>query len=198
MRLVCASANPKKVEEIARLLPAWVVLVPRPDHVGDVEESAPTLEGNAIIKAVEIANAMEEWAISDDTGLEVDALNGEPGVRSARFAGENASDAENRQLLLSRLDGIANRAARFRTVVALVNSKGEIHFETGICEGQIATHERGDAGFGYDSLFIPNEGDGRTFAEMNAEEKDSLSHRGRALRKVPDLLTRIFGLHPEQ
>lgn len=198
MRLVCASANPKKVEEIARLLPAWVVLVPRPDHVGDVEESAPTLEGNAIIKAVEIANAMEEWAISDDTGLEVDALNGEPGVRSARFAGENASDAENRQLLLSRLDGIANRAARFRTVVALVNSKGEIHFETGICEGQIATHERGDAGFGYDSLFVPNEGDGRTFAEMNAEEKDSLSHRGRALRKVPDLLTRIFGLHPEQ
>lgn len=128
----------------------------------------------------------------------MDALNGEPGVRSARFAGENASDAENRQLLLSRLDGIANRAARFRTVVALVNSKGEIHFETGICEGQIATHERGDAGFGYDSLFVPNEGDGRTFAEMNAEEKDSLSHRGRALRKVPDLLTRIFGLHPEQ
>lgn len=197
MRLVCASANPKKVQEIARLLPSWVNLVPRPDHVGDVDESAPTLEGNAIIKAVEIANAMEEWAISDDTGLEVDALNGEPGVRSARFAGEDATDADNRALLLSRLQGQSQRSARFRTVVALVNSKGEIHFETGICEGRIAESERGDGGFGYDSLFIPNEGDGRTFAEMSAEEKDAISHRGRALRKIPDLLTRIFGLHPE-
>lgn len=197
MRLVCASANPKKVEEIARLLPSWVNLVARPDHVGDVDETAPTLEGNAIIKAVEIANAMEEWAISDDTGLEVDALNGEPGVRSARYAGEDATDADNRALLLSRLRGESNRSARFRTVVALVNSKGEIHLETGICEGSIAEAERGDGGFGYDSLFIPNEGDGRTFAEMTAEEKDAISHRGRALRKIPDLLTRIFGLHPE-
>lgn len=198
MKLVCASANPKKVEEIARLLPSWVTLIPRPDYVGDVEETAPTLEGNAIIKGVEIANAMAEWAISDDTGLEVEVLNGEPGVRSARFAGEIATDAENRQLLLSRLEGVSHRAARFRTVVALVNSKGEIHFVTGICEGQIAQSERGEGGFGYDSLFIPNDGDGRTFAEMNAEEKDALSHRGRALRQVPDLLTRIFGLHPEQ
>lgn len=197
MRLVCASANPKKVDEIARLLPSWVTLVPRPGHVADVEETAPTLEGNAIIKAVEVANAAEEWAISDDTGLEVEALNNEPGVRSARFAGDNATDAENRELLLVRLKGIANRAARFRTVVALVNSKGEIHFVTGICEGRIADSERGSNGFGYDSLFIPNEGDGRTFAEMTAAEKDAISHRGRALRQVPELLTRIFGLHPD-
>lgn len=197
MRLVCASANPKKVEEIARLLPSWVVLVPRPDHVGDVEETAPTLEGNAIIKAVEIANAAEEWAISDDTGLEVEALNNEPGVRSARYAGDDATDADNRELLLARLKGVAHRAARFRTVVALVNSKGEIHFVTGICEGRIADSERGSNGFGYDSLFIPNEGDGGTFAEMTSEEKDAISHRGRALRQVPELLTRIFGLHPE-
>lgn len=196
MRLVCASANPKKVDEIARLLPSWVVLVPRPDHVGDVEETAPTLEGNAIIKAVEIANAAEEWAISDDTGLEVEALGGEPGVRSARFAGDDANDAANRALLLERLRGESRRNARFRTVVALVNSKGEIHFVTGVCEGQIAEQERGNNGFGYDSLFIPNEGDGRTFAEMTAEEKDALSHRGRALKQVPELLNRIFGLHP--
>ena len=197
MRLVCASANPKKVDEIARLLPSWVTLVPRPGHVGDVEETAPTLEGNAIIKAVEVANAAEEWAISDDTGLEVEALSSEPGVRSARYAGDNATDAENRELLLVRLKGITNRAARFRTVVALVNSKGEIHFVTGICDGRIADSERGSNGFGYDSLFIPNEGDGRTFAEMTAEEKDAISHRGRALRQVPELLTRIFGLHPD-
>lgn len=197
MRLVCASANPKKVDEIARLLPSWVVLVPRPEHVGDVEETAPTLEGNAIIKAVEVANAAEEWAISDDTGLEVEALNNEPGVRSARFAGDHATDAENRELLLERLKGVTNRAARFRTVVALVNSKGEIHFVTGICDGRIADSERGSNGFGYDSLFIPNEGDGRTFAEMTADEKDAISHRGRALRQVPELLTRIFGFHPD-
>ena len=195
MRLVCASANQKKVDEIARLLPSWVTLVPRPEHVGDVEETAPTLEGNAIIKAVEVANAAEEWAISDDTGLEVEALGGEPGVRSARYAGDAATDSENRALLLARLSEQTNRKARFRTVVALVNSKGEIHFVTGVCDGRIAESERGDKGFGYDSLFIPDEGDGRTFAEMTAEEKDAISHRGRALRQVPELLNRIFGLY---
>lgn len=195
MRLVCASANQKKVDEIARLLPSWVTLVPRPEHVGDVEETAPTLEGNAIIKAVEVANAAEEWAISDDTGLEVEALGGEPGVRSARYAGDAATDSENRALLLARLSEQTNRNARFRTVVALVNSKGEIHFVTGTCDGRIADSERGDKGFGYDSLFIPDEGDGRTFAEMTAEEKDAISHRGRALRQVPELLNRIFGLY---
>ena len=117
-------------------------------------------------------------------------------MRSARFAGDDANDAANRALLLERLRGESRRNARFRTVVALVNSKGEIHFVTGVCEGQIAEQERGNNGFGYDSLFIPNEGDGRTFAEMTAEEKDALSHRGRALKQVPELLNRIFGLHP--
>jgi XTP/dITP diphosphohydrolase len=194
MRLVCASANPKKVAEIARLLPQWVQLLPRPEHVGDVEETAPTLEGNAIIKAVEIANAAEEWAIADDTGLEVTALGGAPGVRSARFAGENASDAENRTLLLEQLDGVADRSARFRTVVALVNSKGEMHFVSGECVGLIAEVESGNSGFGYDSIFIPADGDGRTFAEMSADEKDAISHRGRALAELPSLLARLFGL----
>ena len=194
MRLVCASANPKKVAEIARLLPQWVQLLPRPEHVGDVEETAPTLEGNAIIKAVEIANAAEEWAIADDTGLEVIALAGAPGVHSARFAGENATDAENRTLLLEQLDGVADRSARFRTVVALVNSKGEMHFVSGECVGSIAETERGDSGFGYDSIFVPADGDGRTFAEMSAEEKDVISHRGRALAQLPALLSRLFGL----
>ena len=194
MRIVCASANPHKVEELARLLPSWVDLVARPSDIGDIDEDAPTLEGNAIIKAVEIANHASEWAIADDTGLEVDSLNGAPGVRSARFAGEHATDAENRALLLAKLDGATNRSARFRTVVALVSSKGDIHFVGGECVGTIAESERGESGFGYDSLFIPADGDGRTFAEMNGPEKDAVSHRGRALAQVPELLARIFGL----
>ena len=194
MRIVCASANPHKVEELARLLPTWVDLVPRPSDIGDIDEDAPTLEGNAIIKAVEIANHASEWAIADDTGLEVDALNGAPGVRSARFAGEQATDAENRALLIAKLDGTTNRSARFRTVVALVSSKGDIHFVSGECAGTIAESERGDGGFGYDSLFIPTDGDGRTFAEMTGPEKDAVSHRGRALAQIPELLARIFGL----
>ena len=194
MRIVCASANPHKVEELARLLPSWVDLVPRPSDIGDIDEDAPTLEGNAIIKAVEIANHASEWAIADDTGLEVEALNGAPGVRSARFAGENATDAENRALLLAKLDGVTNRSARFRTVVALVSSKGDIHFVGGECAGTITESERGDSGFGYDSLFIPTDGDGRTFAEMTASEKDAVSHRGRAISQLPELLARIFGL----
>jgi len=194
MRIVCASANPRKVEELVRLLPPWVDLVPRPSDIGDIDEDAPTLEGNAIIKAVEIANHASEWAIADDTGLEVDALNGAPGVRSARFAGELATDAENCALLLAKLDGATNRSARFRTVVALVSSKGDIHFVGGECAGTIAESERGDSGFGYDSLFIPADGDGRTFAEMTGSEKDAVSHRGRALAQIPELLARIFGL----
>ena len=194
MRIVCASANPHKVEELARLLPTWVDLVARPSDIGDIDEDAPTLEGNAIIKAVEIANHASEWAISDDTGLEVEALNCAPGVRSARFAGEHATDAENRALLLAKLDGVTNRSARFRTVVALVSSKGDIHFVGGECIGTIAESERGDSGFGYDALFIPTDGDGRTFAEMTGAEKDAVSHRGRALAQVPELLARIFGL----
>jgi XTP/dITP diphosphohydrolase len=194
MRLVCASANPKKVAELSRLLPDWVQLLPRPESVGDIDETAPTLEGNAIIKAVEIANAAEEWVIADDTGLEVVALHGAPGVHSARFAGENATDAENRALLLQQLNGIADRSAKFRTVVAIVNSKGEMHFVSGECSGVIADTERGDSGFGYDSVFIPDDSDGRTFAEMSASEKDAISHRGRALAQLPALLSRLFGL----
>ena len=194
MRIVCASANPHKVEELARLLPSWVELVARPSDIGDIDEDAPTLEGNAIIKAVEIANHASEWAISDDTGLEVEALNGAPGVRSARFAGDHATDSENRALLLAKLDGVTNRSARFRTVVALVSSKGDIHFVGGECVGTIAESERGDSGFGYDSLFIPADVDGRTFAEMTGPEKDAVSHRGRALAQIPELLARIFGL----
>lgn len=194
MRLVCATANPHKVTELARMLPAWVQLVPRPPEVGDVDETAPTLEGNAIIKAVEIANAADEWAIADDTGLEVLALGGEPGVRSARFAGETSTDADNRALLLQRMKGVTDRRARFRTVVALVNSRGEIHVVSGECAGTIYEAEQGSNGFGYDAVFSPDDADGRTFAQMSPEEKDAMSHRGKALEQLPALLSRIFGL----
>ncbi|NBU38414.1 MAG: RdgB/HAM1 family non-canonical purine NTP pyrophosphatase [Actinobacteria bacterium] len=197
MRIVCASANPKKVEEMSRLMPRRVEFLPRPDGVGDVEETAPTLQGNAIIKAVEVANFAEAWAIADDTGLEVEALDGAPGVLSARYAGEPADDAANRRKLLEELDGVTNRAARFRTVVALVSWQGDMHYVTGECEGTIAESERGANGFGYDSLFIPGEGDGRTFAEMTSEEKDAVSHRARAMAQIPGLIARITGTAPE-
>jgi len=193
VRIVCASANPHKVAEIARLLPADVTLVPRPASVGDVEETAPTLEGNAVIKAVEIANASGTWAIADDTGLEVEALDGAPGVHSARFAGDAADDAANRALLFDRLRGVTDRRARFRTVVAVVHPSGEIHLLHGECTGRIADAERGTNGFGYDALFVPDDGDGRTFAEMDSAEKDAMSHRGRALAGLAGLIARISG-----
>ena len=193
VRLHIATANPKKVEELARLVPEWVELVPRPSHVGDVDETAPTLEGNAYIKAVEVANAVHDWAIADDTGLFVDALGGEPGVHSARYAGPDGDDAANRAALLQSLGVNPHRSATFRTVVALVHSGGEMHHVTGECTGVIAHEERGEGGFGYDCLFIPDAGDGRTFAQMTAEEKDEVSHRRRAMDQIPGLLGRIFG-----
>ena len=193
MRIWCASANPHKVAEIARLLPPRVELMPRPAEVGDVDEDAPSLEGNAVLKGIEIANHVHGWAIADDTGLEVAALGGEPGVRSARFAGEPANDAANRALLLERMAGVADRSAVFRTVVALVDDRGEMHLLRGECHGHIAETERGDGGFGYDALFVPDDGDGRTFAEMSAAEKDAISHRSRALAQLPLLIDRITG-----
>lgn len=193
VRLVVASANPKKVGELSRLVPEWVELVERPRSVGEVEESAPTLEGNAYLKAVEVANAVGEWAIADDTGLFVDALGGAPGVFSARYAGTDSDDAANRALLLANLAGVDDRRARFRTVIALVHANGEMHQLVGECEGTIAECERGANGFGYDALFVPDGGTGLTFAEMSPGDKDALSHRGRALAQLPGLLARIFG-----
>ena len=192
-RLVCASANPAKVAEIARILGSATSMVPRPDDLVVPDEDAPTLEGNALIKANAVAVHTAEWAVADDTGLEVEALGGAPGVRSARFAGDDVDDAANRALLLSRLEGVADRRARFRTVVAVMSPTGEFHLLRGECAGTIASAERGTNGFGYDSVFVPDEGDGRTFAEMSDAEKDAISHRGRALAGLPGLFARIDG-----
>jgi XTP/dITP diphosphohydrolase len=183
-RLVCASANPHKVAEIAALLGDVVELVPRPADVPDVVEDADTLEGNARLKAGAIAAAAGEPAVADDTGLEVAALGGRPGVRTARFAGEDATDADNRAALLAALDGRADRRARFRTVATIVWPDGGELVADGVCAGTIATAERGGRGFGYDRLFVPDDGDGRTFAEMSEDDKHALSHRGRAFRAL--------------
>lgn len=185
-RLVCASANPDKVAEITAVLDGIVELVPRPVGLADVAENAPDLEGNARLKASAVSEAAGEAAVADDTGLEVDALNGAPGVHSSRYASDDASYADNVAKLLRELEGLAaaDRTARFRTV-ALVRWPGgrELSAE-GTVPGRIAGEIRGERGFGYDPVFIPDEGDGRTFAEMTAEEKHALSHRGRAFRAL--------------
>lgn len=166
----------------------------RPSWVAAVEETGDTLEANARLKAKFVCEAVGAAALSDDTGLMVDALDGAPGVRSARFAGEHATDADNRRLLLDRLRDVpaAERAARFETVVVLWLPDGSNYAGVGSVRGRIGNHEVGDEGFGYDSLFVPAEGDGRTFAQMSAEEKNDISHRARA---IADLVSRHAVAH---
>jgi len=182
IELVCASANPDKVVEIAALLDGVARLLPRPPGVPDVVEDADSLEGNARLKASAICAASGSAAVADDTGLEVDALGGAPGVYAARYAGEGVTYADNREKLLTELAGVAeaDRTARFRTVAMVVRPDGSEIVVEGVCEGRIAFADRGDRGFGYDALFIPTDGDGRTFAEMSDAEKNEISHRGRA------------------
>ena len=182
IELVCASANPDKVVEIAALLDGVALLLPRPLEVPDVVEDADTLVGNARLKAAAICAATGRAAVADDTGLEVDALGGAPGVFAARYAGEGVTYADNRAKLLAELAGVAepDRTARFTTVAMVVRPDGSETVVEGVCEGLIALVERGARGFGYDAVFIPVDGDGRTFAEMSDAEKNAISHRGRA------------------
>ena len=182
--LVCATANPGKVAEIEVLLHGVVELRPRPADVPDVVEDAGTLIGNARLKARAICAATGRAAVADDTGLEVAALGGEPGVETAYFAGPQATDADNRAKLLRELDGAADRSAVFRTVALIAYPDGSELAVEGACAGTIATEERGARGFGFDKLFIPDEGDGRTFAEMSDTDKHALSHRGRAFQNL--------------
>ena len=187
-RLVCASANPDKVAEIEAIVGGVVELLARPSDVPDVVENAETLEGNARLKAVAICEATGLAAVADDTGLEVSALDGAPGVYSARFAGEGCSYADNRAELLRRLDDVTDRRAAFRTCVLVRYPDGTEVVVDGVCAGSITELERGDSGFGYDSLFVPDDGNGRTFAEMSEAEKHAVSHRGRAFRNLLGLL----------
>ena len=189
MRLVMASANPHKAIEIAAvLLEAMpdVEIVPRPPELGDVAEDGETLEANALIKARFVCTAAGEAAIADDTGLEVDALDGAPGVHSARYAGPQQDAAANLAKLLAALRDVPvpQRTARFRTVVAVVCPDGREVLADGVVEGSIATAPSGAGGFGYDPVFVPDEAARRTFSEMSAEAKNRISHRGRALRAL--------------
>ena len=182
MRIVLATRNLGKVAELRALLadlPVELVSAAEIAGAPDVEEDAPTLEGNAEKKARALWKHAGLPSLADDTGLEVDALDGAPGVYSARFAGPEADATANRVRLLADLSGVDDRSARFRTVLAFAESD-EVHFFDGVCDGAITTAERGVGGFGYDALFQPD-GETRTFAEMPAEAKNRISHRGRAL-----------------
>lgn len=186
MRVVLASANPDKAAEIRTILGDAIELVPRPAHVPDVVEDGTTLVDNARLKARALCDATSLPAVADDTGLEVDSLDGAPGVRAGRYAGDHASYDDNVAKLLGELDAVtdADRTARFRTVAMLLFPDGRELIADGVVEGHIARDPRGDRGFGYDSVFVPSEGDGRTFAEMGDDEKHAISHRGRALRAL--------------
>jgi XTP/dITP diphosphohydrolase len=191
LRLVLATANPDKAAEIAAVLRdsgVAVELLPRPADAPEVAETGETLEDNARLKAVALCEATGVAAVADDTGLEVDALGGAPGVYSARYAGEAATYADNVAKLLEALRGVPAeaRTARFATVALARWPDGREVAAIGEVEGLIATEARGARGFGYDPVFVPAEGDGRSFAEMSSHEKHAVSHRGRAFRTLAD------------
>jgi XTP/dITP diphosphohydrolase len=190
-RLVLATANPDKARELADLLDDFDVVL-RPAELPDVEETEDTLEGNARLKAAAVMEATGEPAVADDTGLEVDALDGRPGVRAARYAGPAATYADNVTKLLGELRGVPSgrRLARFRTVAVALFPDGREILTEGSVQGRIAEAPRGHGGFGYDPVFVPDEGDGRTFAQMSTAEKALISHRGRALRALVAQLSR--------
>ncbi len=222
LRLVIASANPHKAAEMSDVLNAElaggrgggsggaITVAPMPGDLPEVVEDGETLEENARLKAHAVRTAVlgagagdenNDAFVADDTGLFVDALDGAPGVRTARYAGDDADDARNRRKLLDALagagagTGAAQRGARFATVVVLVLPDGAELVAEGSVEGSIAPAERGAGGFGYDSLFVPDEGDGRTFAQMEPAEKHAVSHRGRALRALAARLAPYLAAH---
>jgi XTP/dITP diphosphohydrolase len=194
--LVVASANPDKAAEISDILGPvpGLRLYPRPPAVPDVKETGATLVDNARLKAAALVAATGMAAVADDTGLEVDALGGAPGVYSARFSGEHATYADNVAKLLSELERVAalspeRRTATFRTVAFVAYPDGGEEWAEGKVDGVIAAAPAGDAGFGYDPVFAPVGFGGRTFAQMSPAEKHAISHRGRAFRALADLLS---------
>jgi XTP/dITP diphosphohydrolase len=182
--LVFATQNDNKAKEIQSLLPQNIVVKTLKD-IGcdeDIPENQPDLKGNALDKAKYVVDHFNSNCFADDTGLEIEALNGEPGVYSARYAGPEKDSQKNMDLVLEKLKDQSNRTAQFRTVIALVLD-GETHFFEGIVKGEIREERAGGDGFGYDPIFEP-ENCGRTFAEMSMEEKNTMSHRGRAIEKM--------------
>ncbi len=188
MKILIASRNEHKIQEIREIfdLPGieWVSTAEFPE-LADVVEDADTFEGNAIKKATELAQATGLWALADDSGLEVSALDNAPGVYSARYAGEPCSHANNNEKLLRELADQADRSARFRCVAALSDPSGRTETVSGSCSGHILSALRGGEGFGYDPLFVP-EGYEATFAEMGNAQKNQLSHRGFAMKAAQE------------
>jgi XTP/dITP diphosphohydrolase len=192
-RIALASANQHKLEEIRDILAPYGFAPVGLDHwpdIDDLPETAETFEGNALMKAQALADLKGVVAVADDSGLEVDALDGAPGVHSKRFTPE-ASHPANNAKLLEVLEGVGDRRARFRCVIALVTPQGQQAFASGACEGSIGHELRGAGGFGYDPLFLPDETPGRSMAELSSEEKNAISHRGRAFRQLPALLEEL-------
>ncbi len=185
--LLIATRNRHKTAEIAAFLgPGWAVGdLTSLSGFAEVEETGDTFEANAALKALAASQSAgpEVLVLADDSGLEVDALGGAPGVRSARYAGEGASDEANLRLLLERLEGEPRREARFRCVIAAARAGELLASFSGTCEGEILPAPRGEGGFGYDPVFRPG-GESRSFAELSAEEKNTISHRARALEKA--------------
>jgi XTP/dITP diphosphohydrolase len=190
MQMIIATNNRHKVEEIAAALPGHIVAVPLAEAVGpmEIEEDGLTLEANAVIKARAVHAITGQMCMADDTGLEVDALGGAPGVRSARYAGEECSFGDNIAKLLGAMTGMTDRRARFRTVICLKMADGTEHLFEGVVNGEILTACDGDGGFGYDPIFRPV-GHQRSFARMSVEEKNDISHRGLAVRAMIDFLS---------
>jgi XTP/dITP diphosphohydrolase len=184
MKIVFATNNQNKIKEIQSMLPPNIEIISLEsiDCLEDIPETADTIEGNAIMKAAYVTQKYGFDCFADDTGLEVDALNGEPGVFSARYAGEQKSAEDNMDKLLLNLEDTANRDAHFKTVIAL-NLKGEQYLFTGIARGEITEEKIGDQGFGYDPIFRP-EGYQETFAQLSLETKNTISHRGKATQEL--------------
>lgn len=193
--IVFATNNAHKLEELRRIAGDRLV-VRSLAEIGchdDIPETADTLEGNAAIKAEWVRSRYGYDCFADDTGLEVDALGGEPGVMSARYAGPGHDSAANMKLLLERMAGVADRRARFRTVIALAIGDAPVELMDGTVEGRILTESVGSAGFGYDPVFAPEGCGGMTFAQMDADAKNAISHRGRATAKLIVRLSEIYG-----
>ena len=195
-RIVIGTRNKKKLVEIERLLdglPVDLSLVEEYPLVKDVEETETTFAGNAALKATEVAAATGEWVVADDSGLEVDALDGRPGIFSARYAGPDQDDRRNIAKVLSEMKDVPppQRTARFLCAIALAAPDKLLFVVEEVCEGVLTAEPRGESGFGYDPIFVP-EGHDRTFAELGAEIKDRLSHRGKALHRFREELEKLL------
>ncbi len=186
MKIIFATANAGKLREAAEVLgPGFEIVSPASLGITeDIPETGSTLQENSLQKARYLFERTGLPCFADDTGLEVDALGGAPGIYSARYAGPGHDHQKNMDKLLAELDRLEDRRARFKTVVTLILADGEPRFFEGVCEGSIAREKRGTGGFGYDPVFLPDAYPGRTLAEVSEEEKNAVSHRGRAIRAM--------------